>query len=130
MGKVNEVEPVRSFWIAACSGLWSSLLQVILGVELPLILQQLTGTIPSDSDVVSSQKEVAPSFHSGCGETRSKDGWNRRGNRISVSGLEGIRCFNTPTEQCLNISFAIQATIALPQRQVHCNSDCRYHLLL
>lgn len=66
-----------------------------------LKLQQLTGTFPSHNDAVSSQKEVPPSVQSGCREMR-KDGWSRQGSRINTFGLEGIRCFDTPTEQCLN----------------------------
>lgn len=68
-----------------------------------LKLQQLTGTFPSHNDVVFSEKEVAPSVQSGCREARRKDGWSRQGGRIRTFGLEGIRCFDTPMKQCLNI---------------------------
>ena len=64
---------------------------------------QLTVTFPTHSGGVSSQKEAAPCIQSGCGEMRRQDGWSRQGSWISTFGLEGIRCFDTPTEQCLNI---------------------------
>lgn len=94
---------MKSFGIAAFTGLWSSLLYVLLGMALPLILQQLAGTFLSHNDTVSSRKEVDLSVQSSCREMKRKDGWSRQESRISTFGLEGISCFDTPREQCLNI---------------------------